>query len=300
VAALDRDSDACHDGRPLVRFRRHRETTRATICGAVAIDLWLEIASRQRWIFILGCNNSGTTLLYRILAHHPSMHPVSNRYEGKSLTWQLPRAGKLGCGRLFTQRLDIFRWTEASDFVDVPHLAYDWLAGKTLDQEQFVVEKSPQHTVSARWLQKIFPDSYFIGIVRNGYAVSEGIRRRQGYSIERCAQHWNTVNRIMIEDSSYLKNFHLIPYEMLSISPNETLRKLAEFLGVDHTPFDQSIQQEWPVHNASGAPSTIQDFNGKSFKRLSGDDIGAIRATAEEMLDYFGYLDSPAQYATNA
>jgi hypothetical protein len=121
-----------------------------------------------------------------------------------------------------------------------------------------------------------------------------------GYSMERCARHWNTVNRIMMDDAAALTRFRLVTYEALSMSPEATMRELAEFLGIDCAPFEQLTRMEWAAPNMTGATSKIQDFNRESFKRLSAEDLEMIRANAREMLECFGDLDSPAQYPHHA
>ena len=35
-----------------------------------------------------------------------------------------------------------------------------------------------------RWLQEVFPNSCFIGVVRNGFAVAEGIKRKGEKPVE--------------------------------------------------------------------------------------------------------------------
>lgn len=261
-------------------------------------ERWVEAARRYRWIFVLGCNNSGTTLLYRLLANHPDIVPVSATYEGKNLTWLIPKANGLVAGRLFTERLDLFRRTEASPPIDSAHLMYDWLWDKRGAGGRFMLEKSPQHTVSARWLETMFPDAYFVGLVRSGYAVAEGIRRRMGCTIERSARHWDTVNRIMIEDAKHLDRFHLVSYEQLCLQPSATLRELARFLSIEYAPFEPLLQRSWAIHNADRAVRAISDFNAESLRRLSPEDVATVTATAREMLDHFGYGPSSREEAS--
>lgn len=83
--------------------------------------------------------------------------------------------------------------------------------------------------VRSRWLQEVFGHFYFIGLVRNGYAVCEGIRRRSGHYLEQGARHWNLSNKIMVQDSQFLNCFKLLTYEELTRDPFAVFSSLADF-----------------------------------------------------------------------
>jgi len=115
------------------------------------------------------------------------------------------------------------------------------------------------------------------------------MNRREGYSLDRCARHWNTANKIMLDDSAHLKRFALVHYEALTKDPEATVKQLCQFLGLDFKPLQKTINQKWPVHNMDNAAAKIQDFNAKSLKRLSQSDIDVINRHAGEMLERFEY-----------
>jgi hypothetical protein len=103
----------------------------------------------------------------------------------------------------------------------------------SLPIREIVVEKTPANVARMTWLQQAFPDSRYICIVRNGYAVAEGINRKGGKSFERAASHWQKVNTIMLEQLSHIKRFIQISYEDLTENPIETAKALAHFLDID-------------------------------------------------------------------
>ena len=76
------------------------------------------------WLFLLGLNNSGTSILLRVLSSHPRMRSLPN--EGQLLTRALPQAPRYGVGRNWTKRPDIFRWTEESDPAPALRARFDW------------------------------------------------------------------------------------------------------------------------------------------------------------------------------
>src|SRR5262249_18025926 len=65
------------------------------------------------WLFVLGLNNSGTTLLVDLLKSHPETRWLPN--EGQYLTTALPLPRSVGVPRNFSTRLDVFHWTEEAD-----------------------------------------------------------------------------------------------------------------------------------------------------------------------------------------
>ena len=64
------------------------------------------------WLFILGCNNSGTTLLAELLGRHSLIRSLPK--EGQRLTRAIPNSAHFGIGRVFTERLELFRAIEES------------------------------------------------------------------------------------------------------------------------------------------------------------------------------------------
>ena len=140
------------------------------------------------------------------------------------------------------------------------------------------MEKSPPDTVRGLWLQSNFKPASFIGMIRNGYAVAEGTRRRKRrpVSIERSAKHWAKANEIMLEDSERLERFLLVKYEDFVENPIEVLAKITGFLAIEEYEFE-------------GINEFANDHNKKSISRLSDDDRIKVKQEAKEMLERFGY-----------
>ena len=78
---------------------------------------------------------------------------------------------------MLVEREDLFRLTEEDDGPDPVRVKKEW--GMRLNLKKSVsLEKSPPNSAKTRWLQAHFENSRFIGIIRDGYAVSEGITRK--------------------------------------------------------------------------------------------------------------------------
>ncbi len=238
-----------------------------------------------RWVFIAGCNNSGTTLLSRVLGSHAMVRRLPR--EGQALTRAIPKPTDLGVPRLFTKRIEMLRWTEESDPRPALRAKYDW-SRYFDDRPGHLLVKSPENTLRTRWLQQNFEPSSFVLIVRSPYAVCEGTRRRSGHSIEDAAEHWTQVNRCLLDDMRHLDHSMLFKYEEFCEQPEDYLPCLARFLELP-APFTRDALGPQEVHNIDGGAAPIQDFNAKSIARLSREDVAAINRIAGLVMSELGY-----------
>lgn len=260
-------------------WSRHKNTLREQ---APLLD-----PSPYYWLFILGVNNSGTTLLENLIKRHPLVKSFSE--EGQHLTDALHGALTRGeLDRLWTRRLDLYRLTEMQGADAAVKAQYDW-AFFLPDKPGVVLEKSPPNTLRSRWLQRYFRPSRFVALVRHPFAVVEGIRRRTNCTAEAAAKHWTTANECLLEDEGKLERRLLFHYEAFCEQPRAHLERLERFLGLG-TPFDRSILEgQFNVHNADNKPQTLQNMNAKSVARLSETDKSTILQVAEKVMARLGY-----------
>ncbi len=275
----------------LVHELRWKATDRQALAARTDDRLQL---GRHHWVFIAGCNNSGTTLLRKVLAGHPSIRSLPR--EGQALTRALPVASSLGVSRLFTKRLDAFRWTEEHDPSLALRAKYDW--ARYFDRRPGnLLVKSPENTVRTRWLQRNFEPSRFLVIVRSPYAVCEGIRRRSGASLEEASEHWSEVHRWLLSDIPSLQHCLLLRYEEFCTAPATDLARIESFLRLE-TPFPPGALAAQEVRNLDGRPSPIQNFNDKSLARLSRAELDLVTRIAGPVMEQLGYeplVDSRAE-----
>ena len=241
------------------------------------------------WLFVLGLNNSGTTLVVDLLKSHPAIRCLPN--EGQYLTGALPLPRSFGVPRNFARRLDVFHWTENSDPEPARRVKYDW-SYYYESRPGILLEKSPPNSLRSRWLQMHFRPSRFVAIVRHPYAVCEGIRRREGTTIEEAALHWVVAHECMLDDFTHLHNYILMRYEDLCQHPEENLEKLENFLDLD-CPVDRtSLTTPKTIHNIDGVPQLICNFNDRSVARLSNTDLACINRIAGPLMERLGYTTS--------
>lgn len=247
-----------------------------------------QIISSHKWCFIVGCNNSGTSLLQGILERSGQVSTMP--HEGQRYTRVLTRAARRGYERVWTEFLDDLRMTTEDDLSGASRLLHDWMREFCLPIRGTIVEKTTANAVRMLWLQKAFPRSYFIGLVRNGYAVTEGIRRKGLKSVERGARHWNMVNKIMVKDAQNINNFLLLHYEDLVNKPNDVAKQLGRFLELELDGLQDALIGKFSFSTVLGKGSQpIRNFNSESIKKLNSDDIRNIYHEACEMLNYFVY-----------
>jgi hypothetical protein len=237
------------------------------------------------WLFILGVNNSGTTILANLLETHPQIRSLPG--EGHKLTKAFPRPDLLGVGRLWSSRLETFRWGLEHDPAPALQAKRDW-ATLYPNRPGILLEKSPPNAVRSRWLQRNFTPSRFLAIVRNPYAVCEGIRRRKAYSIEQAAAHWTTANLCLLDDFEHLEQKFMIRYETLTEQPQRTFAEVADFLGLQ-TPFDVDGFMHVQAHSLQGTTAGLKNLNGPSIERLSRSDIDTINTTCGDLMGRLGY-----------
>jgi hypothetical protein len=248
-----------------------------------------EILAAHKWCFIVGCNNSGTSLLQELLARSGQVSTMA--LEGQVYTRALARSMRRGHERVWTEYLSELRLTDRDPLDCVDRVVHDWLGELDTPVREIIVEKTPANAVRMTWLQKAFPRSYFIGLVRNGYAVAEGIKRKGNKPVDRGARHWNLVNRIMMEDAGRIDNFLEVRYEELVEDYAGVAARIAAFLDIDPESLRSQAGIRFNSKTVIGRDDhAMQNFNADSIARLSEEEIRIVSREAKEMLDRFSYL----------
>jgi len=243
----------------------------------------------EKWVFIVGCYNSGTTLLAELMGRHPAISALPT--EGYFITDGFVKDYEIGLPRMWVEREDLFRLTEVDQGPDPVRIKKEW--GMRLDLSRPVLlEKSPPNGARTRWLQRHFERAHFIGIVRNGYAVAEGITRkgdpqhmRHGWPIEMSAYQWRRANEVLEDDRPHLNRFRWVRYEDLTEDPVGVLNEITGFLDIEGFP-RAAADRAWSIHERR---ERIRNMNQESIDRLTPGQIRRINQVAGEMLRRFGY-----------
>jgi hypothetical protein len=247
------------------------------------------IPRNKRWIFLVGCYNSGTTLLKDMIAAHPDVHTLPG--EGVVFTDQLKRPEDFGWTRMWHMCRAEIELTEESEGPDPDQVKREW--GLWLSSRKPVyLEKSIANSARIRWLDTNFENAYFLAIVRNGYAVAEGIRRRAAegkiartYPIELCARQWVINNQIIDRDGPRVKRFMRVTYEDLVAAPAQQIEKIFRF--ADLSPVN--VKKIHGGISLQGRSFRVRNMNQESVPRLSRRDIENINREARQELVSRGY-----------
>lgn len=254
-------------------------------------------------IFILGCSNSGTTILWDALATHPELcRPPIEDQDLKGMPLEMTHhlgdmTFRMWGHYLFDAARE--RHTEDEGLPGARNPYYvtekDWtpelqerveeIYSQFLEGDKRLCGKSPAHTLRARLLYRCFPDAKFVGIVRNPYAVSEGVRRKRADDPERpkyrglqtricdAAEHWLGANKVLFSYRQLLP-IQIITYEHLVQDTGGTLRQVFQHCNLQ----DVLIPLNFRTTD-----------NEQSISRLTLAEIGVIREITRPSAQEWGY-----------
>jgi hypothetical protein len=240
-------------------------------------------------VFVVGCCNSGTTILWRALREHPQLSgpPV----EGQDLS-DLPVCMRHFLGRrtfrMFAHprfRL-VYRAAESACTRSVA----DRIGGVYREHCQpgrRLIEKSPANALRTRLLQHVFPDATFVVITRDPYAVSEGIVRKRRYDPERphmeglettirdAALQWRWANEVLLADASHLRSVVALHYEDLVAGPAAALERVRAACGLVEPP--------------TSPPVFERGLNRAQVTHLGLDDLRMVHEVVDPLARTLGY-----------
>jgi hypothetical protein len=220
--------------------------------------------NRNPYLFVVGCPRSGTTLLQRMLDHHPQL-AVSND------SHFIPRAIEgmpIGVDPALTPELVEWVRTYRRFYrLNLPDVAVDEAAAKSRTYREFVGalystygrlrgkqlagEKTPDYVRHLPRLHALFPWAKSIHIIRDGrdvaLSVLEWARDGKGPSklglwsdepVAVCALWWRWQVSTGRRDGEELgaHRYREVRYEDLVAQPEESLRSLAGFLNLPYAP----------------------------------------------------------------
>lgn len=252
----------------------------------------------HKFVFIGGLHRSGTSVFFKCLREHPLISGFidsgSPEDEGQHLqsVYTIAKVhggpGKFGFDP--SSHLD-----ETSKLVsenNAQKLFTEW--GTYWDLEKpFLLEKSPPNLVRTRFLQALFPESYFIILLRHPIAVTFAEHKyRKKTPIRSLLEHWLVCHERLDSDKAHLKNVCVVKYEDFVAASESTLKVIFSFLGIDNVPIIQQVRSN--VNDKYFVQ--WEKFQNGFFTRSHANQV---IEDLEERVNHFGYDLKNLQHLTS-
>lgn len=241
--------------------------------------------------FIVGAPRSGTTLLRDLLRQHPDLECPE---ETSFYRWTDPFATR-GYTRTY-QKNDIVcqhRKTDGfsdEEFWEIYEKAETRRQFQDAYMERFLqkrgnpdgrwFEKTPQHTAGLLRLLRDYPHAKIVHLYRSPLNVVASIREGKTVgpqSIRGAANIWlEAVEAAHFVAAEWPERILPVSYEMLTVSPNTTVGKILDFVGVQ--PFESfpAEPKVWPM-------------NLRYLESLAPDEIQTVLDLCHDTLSDLGY-----------
>ncbi|HEY2309863.1 MAG TPA: sulfotransferase [Gaiellaceae bacterium] len=204
----------------------------------------------HRFVFVAGLHRSGTTLLARLLAAHPEVSGFSGTGapadEGQHLQSVYPsdheygRPGRFG----FAPEMHLTESSPLASEANAQALFAEWSPHWDLSRP-VLLEKSPPNLIKTRFLQRLFPDSAFVVVVRHPIPVSIPTAKWRGTRrYDRLFDHWLRCHALFEADREHLDKVHVLTYEQLVGDSAGVMRDIFEFLELDPIPPSEAVDTE--------------------------------------------------------
>jgi hypothetical protein len=215
----------------------------------------------RKYVFVCGMGRSGTSVLGRNIARLDNCTGFKNTgaLEDEGQFLQDVYATDHACGGAgrfgFDPRAHL---TETSGLL-TPENALKlrrswepyWDTSKTIR-----VEKTPSNLLMTRFLQAVFPNSYFIVIRRHPVPVTMASQRWKisVSPLYRLFEHWLHCHELFEEDKKYLKHVYELAYEDYVENPDKHHSEIAAFIGtsVPKPPKEDKFRYVAQWRNPSG------------------------------------------------
>lgn len=211
------------------------------------------------FVFLIGRPRSGTTMLRSMLDAHPNIRiPLESAFI-KNLFPEYGMIKKWKPGKILAFHNDLRKqpqfnlWAIDNEYLkklllDIPEdftfqeickIIYSNVVSLFNKKEiKIIADKNPPYTLYIPFIQKIFPDARFIYIIRD---YRDNVLSMKNVDFERpwlpsLAYRWKYYNKKFLK--SYRKDrsrFYIIKYEDLVTDPENHLKKLCDFLGIEYT-----------------------------------------------------------------
>jgi len=204
----------------------------------------------KTFIFLGGLHRSGTSLLHEIIRDHPEISGFKDtgvpKDEGQHLQSIYQTAKSFGGpGRFgFDKRSFMDETHPIATVNNAEELFRQW--SKYWDMKsQYFIEKSPPNLVRTRFLQKMFPNSFFIIIFRHPIAVSLATQKKWNRTcIKSLIKHSVICYERFLSDLPFLAGCFILRYEEFVDQPQKSMDDIFQFIGLQSVPINRKVRTD--------------------------------------------------------
>jgi hypothetical protein len=182
---------------------------------------------------------------------------------------------------------------------------------RELNKTRFLAKNMNGVVFASDVFSEMYPDATFIAIVRNGLAICEGHIRR-GRTAEEFGRMYEAVGRKMIQDTSLIKNYHIVYFEDMISDPLAFMKKIYVLANLDISKVGKVRLQAKKSMDGDGSRQYTfggekdreihwfeteaiskyirKEVNESQMRRLSAEDRDAFLKQAQWSMEHFGYL----------
>jgi LPS sulfotransferase NodH len=238
-------------------------------------------------VLVFGCPRSGTTWLTRLLLSHPQAAGPEHS-ESRLFTDLQPFATALE-HRMADGPL---AYVEERTLVAALRQFCDDLLGADLQGRRRVFEKTPANALQLPFIRRIYPDAWYIHIVRDGRDVTRSVSEVEfgQADVSEGAAGWVEYLRAVERDAPGLARFREVRYEDLLAEPVAGVSELLSWVGLE---VDDQVRDSI----AERAGTRVSQFNtggqvgaGK-WRELTQEQLRDIYRVAGDLLITRGYAE---------
>ncbi|HEX3705318.1 MAG TPA: sulfotransferase [Mycobacteriales bacterium] len=241
----------------------------------------------ERVIVVLGAARSGTTWLHRLLSAHPR---IAGTETGE--TWLFPDVAPLWADDVRATAGDDLTLTSLRAFCD------DLLSGLLRRADgpvDYVCEKTPTTVWQLPFVARLYPDAYFVHVVRDGRdaAMSLALTRGGGAGLAGAAQEWVDAVGAIRAVAPELDQLREVRYEDLLADPESVVAGVWSWIGVPPSVEARAALEGRAGERVTPLPASGEIGTGK-WRSLPDGERRVVESVTADLLRELGYPVGPS------
>jgi len=237
-------------------------------------------------IFLAGHHRSGTSLLHEIIREHPDITGFQNtgvpEDEGQHLQCVIkPARAYGGPGKYIFNRNARMTEHHCLATEESAHAMMSQWKRHYGSDNKYYVEKSPPNLIRTRFLQKIFPNSKFIVILRHPIAVALATQKWSRTSVKSLLDHTLLGYETFAHDRAWLDKSYVLRYEKFVRAPQRIVDDIFRFLQLPSVRIEHSVK--------SGVNDKYYAMWESTRLSLKNRVLPVVNRNLEKRANRFGY-----------